>query len=401
LKQSINDLALFGGTPTFDTHLHVGRPNIGERAHFVEQVNDILDRGWLTNDGSTVQAFERKVAERLGVKHCLAVCNGTIGMQLAAAATGLKGEVILPSFTFIATAHALQWQGLRPVFCDVRPDTHTIDPTRIEALITGETCAIVGVQLWGQACDVEALQDIAQRHNLVLLYDAAHAFMCSARGVPIGNFGDAEILSFHATKFFNTFEGGAIVTNDDHLARQVCILRNFGFGGKSYDDIEGPGINGKMSEISAAMGLTNLESVDDFIRANRANYQHYHRQLEGVRGMKLLTYDPGEMNNYQYVVGEIDHEIAGIHRDVVLEILHAENVIARRYFYPGCHKVEPYRSTGGNIDQRLPVTNRLAQQVIVLPMGGEITAGQIEKVSALIRFAIENAEAIQARRDKV
>jgi dTDP-4-amino-4,6-dideoxygalactose transaminase len=400
LKQSIGDLALFGGTPTFDTHLHVGRPNIGNRAHFFEQVNDILDRRWLTNDGSTVRAFERRIAEMLEVKHCLAVCNGTIGLQLAAYATGLKGEVIIPSFTFIATAHALRWQGLRPVFCDIRPDTHTIDPARVEELVSDETSAIVGVHMWGQGCDVLALQEIADRHGLTLLYDAAHAFMCSTQGVPIGNFGDAEILSFHATKFFNTFEGGAVVTNDDYLVQQIAMLRNFGFGGKSYEDIRGPGINGKMNEIAAAMGLTNLESVGAFVEMNRTNYQHYHRQMEGIRGVKLLAYDPGEMNNYQYVVGEIDQQVAGIDRDTVLGILHAENVIARRYFYPGCHRIEPYLSADPDADRRLPVTNRIAQQVVVLPMGGEISAEQIEEIAALIRFVVENAGAIQSRRGR-
>ena len=219
-KPRLYDLAIFGGPPAFAEKLHVGRPNLGNRDRLLARINEMLDRRWLSNNGPFVQEFEAKMAAYLGVRHCIAMCNGTIALEIAIRATGLRGEVIVPSFTFIATAHALQWQEVTPVFCDIDPRTHLIDPAQIEGLITPRTTGIIGVHTWGQPCDVEALSQIAHRRNLTLMFDAAHAFGCSYRGKMIGNFGAAEVFSFHATKFFNTFEGGAIATNDGDLGRQ-------------------------------------------------------------------------------------------------------------------------------------------------------------------------------------
>src|ERR1700674_3994866 len=342
MKSRIEDLAIFGGEPAFQERLHVGRPNIGDRQRFMERVNRMLDERWLTNNGPYVQEFEQRIAEMLGVKHCIVMCNATVAMEIAVRALDLKGEVIVPSMTFIATAHALQWQQIPPVFCDIDAATHNLDPRRIEAMITPRTSAILGVHLWGRPCDIGALTEIASRHNLRLLFDAAHAFGCSYNGRMIGNFGDAEVFSFHATKFVNSLEGGAVTTNDDALAAKIRLMKNFGFAG--YDNVVYIGTNGKMSEIAAAMGLTSLESLDEFVATNRRNYQRYRALLEGTSGVKLLTYDPGQKNNYQYVVVEFDEELVGIRRDQVLQILWSENVIARRYFYPGCHRMEPYRS---------------------------------------------------------
>src|SRR5882724_336712 len=232
---SINQLALFGGRPAFDRPLHVGRPNIGSRKRFFELLEGALDRGWLTNSGPLVDEFEKKVSDYVGVKHCVSICNATIALEIAIRAAKLDGEVILPSFTFVATAHALQWQKITPVFCDIDPATHTIDPAKVERMITPRTTGILGVHLWGRGCDVEALAAIARRRNLKLLFDAAHAFGCTHRGKMIGGFGDAEVFSFHATKFLNSFEGGAVVTNDDELARKVRLMKNFGF--RAYDDV--------------------------------------------------------------------------------------------------------------------------------------------------------------------
>ena len=259
-KRSLSELAIFGGSPAFDETLHVGRPNIGDRARLLARIDDMLDRRWLTNRGPFVQELETKLAALLGVRHVVAICNGTVALEIAARALGLTGEVIVPAFTFVATAHALQWQEITPVFCDVDPATHLLDPARVEAMITPRTSGIVGVHVWGQACNVEALAEIAQRRGLRLIYDAAHAFACSHGGQMIGNFGDAEVFSFHGTKFFNTFEGGAVATNDDDLAQRIRLMTNFGFTG--FDTVVTIGINGKMSEVSAAMGLTGLESLD-------------------------------------------------------------------------------------------------------------------------------------------
>src|SRR5438034_7774890 len=329
LKSGILDLAIFGGKRAFDAPLHVGRPNIGDRRALLKRINDLLDRNWLTNDGPLLREFEQRVCGLIGVKHCIAVCNATVGLEIAIKATGLAGEVIVPSFTFIATAHALQWQQITPVFCDINPATHNLDPARVKDLITKRTTGIIGVHLWGRPCDVEALADIARRHKLKLLLDAAHAFACSHNGQMIGSFGNAELFSFHATKFLNTFEGGAVVTNDDELARKIRLMRNFGFAG--YDIVSSLGTNGKMSEVSAAMGLTSLESLEKFVAVNYRNYREYRQQLADVPGMSLLAFDEDEKCNYQYVVLAIDEHAMGITRDQLDDILWAENILSRRY----------------------------------------------------------------------
>lgn len=394
-KTGIQDLALFGGKPVFAEALHVGRPNIGNREAFERRVADILDRRWLTNSGQYVRELEQRIAEFVGVKHCIAMCNATVALEIAIRALGLTGEVIVPSFTFIATAHALQWQQIVPVFCDVDPATHNLDARHVEELITPRTTGIIGVHLWGRACDAEALERIAHRHNLRLLFDAAHAFACSSQGRMIGGLGDAEVFSFHATKFFNTFEGGAVTTNDDELATKIRLMKNFGFSG--YDEVTYIGTNGKMSEISAAMGLTSLESLPDFISTNYRNYQQYQQQLAGVAAVRLLSFDEKEKYNYQYVVIEIDVAKAGIGRDRLVEILHAENVIARRYFYPGCHRMEPYRTFYPDAGLKLPITERLADQVVVLPTGTAVSARQISDICELIKWVISNGVEIERR----
>jgi dTDP-4-amino-4,6-dideoxygalactose transaminase len=395
MKNSIDELAIFGSSPAFKEKLHVGRPNIGDRKRLLERINDLLDRRWLTNRGPFVQEFEERVAELMGVKHCIAMCNGTVALEIAIRALGMAGEVIVPSSTFVATAHALQWQEITPVFCDIDPETHNIDPGKVEDMITPHTSGIVGVHLWGRPCDIEALTEIAEKHNLKLLFDAAHAFGCSYKGRMIGSFGDAEVFSFHATKFLNTFEGGAVVTNNDELAEKIGLMQNFGFSG--YDNVIYIGTNGKMSEISAAMGLTGLESLDDFISINRRNYMYYKQELENVPGIRLISYNEEEKNNYQFVVAEVDKETAGVSRDKLLEVLHAENILARRYFYPGCHRMEPYRSYFPNAGLLLTDTERVASRVLVLPTGTAISNDEIEKICGIIRLITRNATEVQRR----
>src|SRR3984957_10371338 len=286
------DLAIFGKPPAFADQMHVGRPNVGSRERLLARINAMLDRVWFTNNGPYVQEFETKLAAFVGVRHCVAMCNGTVALEIAIRGLGLSGEVIVPSFTFIATAHALQWQEITPVFCDIDPKTHNLDPAQVEKMITPRTTAIIGVHTWGRACDIDALETIARRRNLKLLFDAAHAFGCSYKGKAIGGFGHCEIFSFHATKFFNTFEGGAVVTNDDALAAKMRLMRNFGFSG--YDNVIYVGTNGKMTEVCAAMGLTSLESVTEFMAINRRNHVAYTRGLSGIPGVSLMRYDETE-----------------------------------------------------------------------------------------------------------
>jgi dTDP-4-amino-4,6-dideoxygalactose transaminase len=395
IKPRLPDLAIFGGKPAFDAALHVGRPNIGDRRALLKRINDLLDRNWLTNDGPLLQEFEQRVCGLIGVKHCIAVCNATIGLEITIKALGLSGEVIVPSFTFIATAHALRWHGVSPVFCDVDPNTHNIDPLRVVELLTKRTSGIIGVHVWGRPCDIGALADLARRYNLKLVFDAAHAFACSHKGGMIGGFGNAEIFSFHATKFLNTFEGGAIVTNSDELAAKIRLMRNFGFAG--LDTVTSLGTNGKMSEASAAMGLTSLESLDSFIEANRCNYHLYRQQLTKVPGISLSQYKEDEKCNYQYVVLEIDEAVAGINRDMLDDILWAENVLTRRYFYPGCHRMEPYSTAEPQAHLRLPQTERLVKTVLCLPTGAAISSAEITAICALIEFIVKHAEAVKRR----
>ena len=394
-QSPIDQLAVFGGTPAFSERLHVGRPNIGDRAALLSRINDMLDRRWLSNNGPLVQEFEQRVADFLSVKHCVAMCNATVALEIAARALGLHGEVIVPSFTFIATAHALQWQEITPVFCDVDPATHNLDPTKVEAMITPRTTGIMGVHVWGRPCAIETLSEIAQRRGLKLMFDAAHAFGNSYKGRMIGNFGQAEVFSFHATKFFNTFEGGAVVTNDDELAAKIRLMTNFGFAG--YDNVIYVGTNGKMSEVSAAMGLTGLESLDEFIATNLHNYEAYRTGLQEVPGIKIIVYDEAERGNYQYVIVEVDEAATGISRDNLVRVLHAENILARRYFYPGCHEMEPYRSYFPHAGLLLPETERLTQRVMSLPTGTAVGTEEIEAICAIIRLAVENSRELVAR----
>jgi dTDP-4-amino-4,6-dideoxygalactose transaminase len=393
MKVTLQDLAIFGGTPAFAELLHVGRPNIGNRARLLERIHDLLDRRWLTNNGPYVLEFERRICELTGAPHCIVTCNGTVALEIAIRAAGMSQEVIVPAFTFVATAHALQWQGITPVFCDVDPATHTLDPVSVERLITPRTTGILGVHLWGRACSVDELGEIARRRGLKLLFDAAHAFGSSHRGRMVGRFGDAEVFSFHATKFVNSFEGGAIVTADQALADRARMMRNFGF--VDYDDVRYIGTNGKMAEVAAAMGLTSLESMAEFTEANRRNYYQYRALLSDLPGVTLLAYDESERCNYQYIVLEIDEPAAGLSRDLLQRVLHGENVLVRRYFYPGCHRMEPYRSADRAARLTLPETERLVQRVLLLPTGTALGPDDIAAIGDVVRFAVTRAAEIR------
>jgi len=364
----------------------VGRPNVGNRVDLINRINGVLDRGWLSNGGPLVREFELRIANLLEVKHVVAVCNATIGLQIATKALELSGEVIVPSYTFVATAHALQWQGITPVFADMDPATHNIDEVTIEKLITPQTTGIVGVHVWGRACNTDAIQAIAAQNNLKVMYDASHAFGCSHQGAMIGGFGACEVFSFHATKFINCFEGGAVTTNDDALADKLRLMRNFGFEG--FDNVVYLGVNGKMNEVCAAMGLTSLEAMDDIINVNRRNHMTYRAELAGVAGIKVIGYNEAERNNYQYVVIEVDPDVCPRTRDQVVEALHAENVIARKYFWPGCHRMEPYRAMQPAAWKNLPETERVAAQVIVMPTGQAVDEATVRRICGITKNAV-------------
>lgn len=369
------------------TPLLVGRPNIGNREIFDRLVDGIFERRWLTNNGQIVQQLEKRLSDYLGVRHCIAVCNATIGLQLVCHALGLKGEVLVPAFTFVATPHSVHWEGLEPVFVDIDERTHLMDPDKVEALITPRTSAILGVHAWGRACYPERIQEIADRNRLQLYFDAAHAFGCSHSGRMIGNFGRCEVFSFHATKFFNTFEGGAIATNDDELAAKMRLMINFGFTG--LDSVVHLGTNGKMSEIHAAMGLACFESLPDIVRTNKAHYDHYRQRLSPLPGIRFLDYDDMEATNFQYIAIEIDPATARATRDEVMYALHAQQIMVRRYFYPGCHRMEPYASLYPRLANQLPVTDAVCQKVLILPNGTGISPEDVNRVCDAIAAELQ------------
>ncbi len=344
-------------------NLYVGRPVMNNSSQLRQNINEIFDSLWLSNDGPYLRRFEEAVREMLGVRNFIAVCNGTVALEIALRALGVQGEVIVPSWTFIATPHSAVLAGCKPVFADVRED-HTVSPWAAGSLITERTGAILAVRLWGRQCDTAALRDLANEHSIPLIYDSAHAF-----GIPgIGSSGDCEIFSFHATKFFNTLEGGGIATNDDGLARKCRLAGRFGFQGE--DDVVAIGTNGKMQEVSAAVGLANLEIVQDTIATNHRNYEQYRRLL----GSRVL--DLGTPSNYQYVV------IGLPKRDRAYRALLEQGVHARRYFYPACHKTEPYVAMYPDLS--LPMTEWLAERTLVLPTGPQMQDGDIARVCGTI-----------------
>jgi len=382
---STQDLAINGASPAFNEPLHVGYPNLGNREAFLKYADDIFERKRLSNNGPLVQELEQRIAEHHQVKHCVAICNGTVALEIAIRALELEKEVIVPSYTFIATAHALHWQGIKPVFADISSNTHNIDPESVSKLITPDTTGIIGVHLWGRPAPVDELQSLADEKGLKLMFDSAHAFGCSHNGVMIGNFGQCEVLSFHATKFFNTFEGGAILTNDDSLAGKFRLMRNFGFS--DLDDVTHPGTNGKMIEVAGAMGLVNLNSLPEIIEKNRENYFEYIAQLNDIPGVSLQYYNESEKNNYQYIVVELQDDCM-CSRDEIIHALREENILARRYFWPGCHNMLPYRTIDPHVGNHLPNTKKIADNVIVLPTGTAIGKYEINTIASIIRVLI-------------
>ena len=393
-KVPADALAVLGGSPAFAQPLYVGRPNIGDAGRFMKYVGEVFDRRWLTNDGPLLKSFETRIAEVVRVKHCIAMCNATVALELASRALEMHGEVIVPAYTFVATAHALQWQQIKPVFADMDPKTHNVDPVQVERLITPQTTGIIGVHIWGRPCDTEVIEDIARRHGLKVMYDAAHAFGCSHGGRMVGGFGECEVFSFHATKFINSFEGGAVVTNNDALAEKLRLMRNFGF--KGFDEVTYLGTNGKMSEVCAAMGLTSLEAMDSIVAVNRRNYEAYQQGLAGLRAVALTQYDLREWNNFQYVVVDVDPEQAALSRDELVAVLHAENVLARKYFWPGCHRMEPYRTLQPDAASRLPHTEAVAARLMVLPTGQTVDAEVVATICRIISSALSGPTEVRA-----
>lgn len=380
-QASERTLALLGGTPLFAEPVHVGRPNLGDRENLLKRINSVLDRRWLTNDGPLVREFEEEVASVSGVNHCIATANGSIGLILLLKTLGVAGDALCPSFTFIATPQSIEWAGLRPVFTDISPADHLVTPDTVREVLTPQTSVVVAVHLWGSLVDMPAVR-AALPPGTFLVADAAHAFGTVGPLGAVGSLCDASVFSFHATKFINTFEGGAVVTNDDNLAAELRLRRNFSFSG--YDDVVGLGMNAKMSEIAAAQGLTMLEAMPEILEHNYEIAETYREVLDDTPGVRLVDPVSVVTANHQYIVLEIDAIEFGASRDQLLDALWSENVFARRYFYPGCHRMRPYRERLDGHNRHLPVTASVAAQVLVLPTGSSLMKQDAREIAHLI-----------------
>lgn len=384
-KMNKKDFALFGAPPAFDQPLPVGQLYFPSWERYEEAFRGIFERQYYTEYGPLNQQLEQKLQQFLGVKHAICVTNATIGLMMVADAMGLSGKVILPAFTFIASAQSLGWAGLEPVFCDVDPDTHHIDLEQIRALIDKDVSAIMGVHLWGGACDPKGLAELAVAHGVQLYFDAADAFGCAVDGVRVGNFGRAEVFSFHATKILSASEGGCICTNDGDLAARLRTMRSTAGAGKTVEVTRT--VNGRMSEAQAAIALMSLEDFPANQKNNERLYRLYEAQLAAIPGIHLVNPTGVSFTNYQYVVCRVDEREFGLSRDLLIALLKAENVTARRYFYPGVHRSIPYVHELPQYVERLPNTDNLSASCIQLPIGALVSAESVARICNILTKA--------------
>jgi dTDP-4-amino-4,6-dideoxygalactose transaminase len=360
----------------------VTKPHLPPLAEFIPYLEDIWASGWLTNGGQMHQRLELELAQYLGVPYVCLFNNATIALLVALQALDVKGEVITTPFSFVATSHSLKWHGNDPVFVDIDPVTLNMEPTKIEAAITDRTAAIMPVHCYGTPCDVDAIDGIAKRHGLKVIYDAAHAFGVRCHCGSVLNHGDLSILSFHATKVFNTFEGGAIICKDVAMKRRIDSLKNFGIQDEiTVTDI---GINGKMAEINAAFGLLQLKTIDAAITKRKAIAELYQELLAGVPGVRYVQKDIDAQLNYGYfpVLIEDGYRMS---RDELYELLRSENILARRYFYPALSNLPMYSSIPSACVENLQVSNRASTSILCLPIFSELTHDEVIKISNLVK----------------
>jgi dTDP-4-amino-4,6-dideoxygalactose transaminase len=395
VKSEYTDLAILGGDPAFSRQLNVGQLDFPTWEDFESSFRGIFERRYYTNHGPLAQEFEAKLSEFLNVKHAITMTNATIGLMIAAKALGLSGKVILPSFTFIASAQSLTWAGLEPVFCDVDPVTHNITAELVEPLISSEVSAIMGVHLWGNPCEVVELQALADSRGVQLYFDAAHAFASEFHGRRVGSFGELEVFSFHATKIMSSAEGGVVCTNNDDLAKRLRNIRS-SYGAGPAVDIPLTG-NGRFSEAQAAMGLLSLKAIDSVLDRGVQFRRLYADKLGGVAGVTLVSVPSMVLNNNQYIVLEVNEDEFGLSRDELANVLRAENVYSRRYFRPGIHRTKYYSNLTPQFVDALPVTDLLCNRVMQLPSGQEMDEVKVEKVCDLIRFAQNHATELKGR----
>lgn len=356
----------------------VTSPLLPDLDEFHEMLKQIWDSKWITNNGSFHKQLEQALAEYLKVPYVSLFTNGTLPLITALQALDIHGEVITTPYSFVATTHALWWNGITPVFVDIDPNTGCLDPNKVEDAITDKTSAIMPVHVYGKPCDIKAIQGIADRHHLKVIYDAAHAFGVEVNGVSVLNAGDMSTLSFHATKVYNTIEGGAMIMHDAETKKQVDYLKNFGFAGETK--VVGPGINSKMDEIRSAYGLLNLKQVDACIEARHQVAIKYREALKDVEGICYWEDIPGVRHNYSYFPIFVDAMKYGMTRDDLYYKMKEKDVWGRRYFYPLITAFAPYRDLPSASADNLPVATKMANDVICLPMHHELCENDIERV---------------------
>lgn len=366
-----------------DKQITVTSPLLPPLEEFERLLKEIWTSKWITNNGNFHKQLEKELASYLKVPYISLFTNGTLPLITALQALRITGEVITTPYSFVATTHALWWNGIKPVFVDVDPMTCNLDPTKIEAAITPNTTAIMPVHCYGNPCDVNAIQDIADKYGLKVIYDAAHAFGVEINGQSILNAGDLSTLSFHATKVYDTIEGGAMVMHDEKTKQRIDYLKNFGFAGEIT--VVAPGINSKMDEVRAAYGLLNLKIVDEAISKRQHVANVYRETLKDVPGIRYFNDIPGIRHNYSYFPIFIDSEKYGKTRDELYETLKSHNILGRRYFYPLISQFSTYRGLPSAHKGNLPMANQLADSVLCLPMHHELTSQDINRVIECIK----------------
>lgn len=361
-----------------DPRINVISPLIPDLDEFIPMLRDIWERKWLTNNGHYHQELEKALADYLGVEYLSLFTNGTLPLITALQALRINGEVITTPYSFVATTHSIWWNGLKPVFVDVEEDTGLINPEKIEAAITPKTSAIMPVHVYGNPCNMERIQEIADTYGLKVIYDAAHAFGVKVNGKTVLENGDMSTLSFHATKVYTTIEGGALVCHDAATKKRIDYLKNFGFAGETT--VVAPGINSKMDEVRAAYGLLNLKQVDAAIASRKATALKYRELLKDVPGIRMLHDIEGVQHNYAYFPIFVDEKEYGMSRDSLYEKLKEHNIYGRRYFYPLISTFSAYKGLDSASPENLPIAHKLADQVICLPMYAGLTTEDVERV---------------------
>lgn len=359
--------------------IQVTQSSMPELDEYVEEIKSIFETKWLTNMGEKHIKLEEKLEKYLRVRNMTLFVNGHMGLYCAIQALKLEGEVITTPFTFVSTTNAIVQNGLTPVFCDIEPDTYTIDASKIEDLITDKTCAIVPVHVYGNICNVEEIERIAKKHNLKVIYDAAHAFGVEYKNKGIGNFGNMSMFSFHATKVFNSIEGGGVAYNCDDYEKRLNLLKNFGITGP--ETAEEVGMNAKMNEFQAAMGLCNLRHIDDEIEKRKKVVETYRKRLENVKGIKLSKIQEDVKTNYAYFPVVFEDEF-GKTRDEVMEELAKYNILTRKYFYPLTTDFESYRNTYNSSET--PVAKYIAERVLTLPLFADLSIEKVNEICDII-----------------